>query len=136
MADLGHNSGVQGERLRSFIERIERLEEEKGGLQGDIKEIYAEAKSAGYDTKVMRQVVRLRKMDAADRQEQAALLGTYMRALGDYGSTPLGGAGVTRAAEKLGDALKPGDSMSISTPGGKGVKLSRTPEGKLEVGDV
>jgi uncharacterized protein (UPF0335 family) len=65
---------IQAERLKSLIERIERLEEERAALTGDIREVYAEAKSAGYDTKVMRQIVRLRRMDAADRQEQEALL--------------------------------------------------------------
>ena len=73
---------IQAERLKSLIERIERLEEERGALTGDIREVYAEAKSAGYDTKVMRQIVRLRRMDAADRQEQQALLDVYMRAVG------------------------------------------------------
>ncbi len=73
---------IQAERLKSFIERIERLEEERGALNGDIREVYAEAKSAGYDAKVMRQIVRLRRMDAADRQSQQALLDVYMRAVG------------------------------------------------------
>jgi uncharacterized protein (UPF0335 family) len=73
---------IQAERLKSFIERIERLEEERAALTGDIREVYAEAKSAGYDTKVMRQIVRLRKMDAADRQEQQALLDVYIQAVG------------------------------------------------------
>ncbi len=75
-------SGFAKEHLRSFIERIERLEEEKAALVSDIREVYAEAKVRGFDTKVMRQVVRLRKMDSADRQEQAALLDLYMHALG------------------------------------------------------
>jgi uncharacterized protein (UPF0335 family) len=74
--------GVQAERLKSLIERIERLEEERAATAGDIREVYAEAKSAGYDTKVMRQIVKLRKMDSADRQEQQALLDVYMQAVG------------------------------------------------------
>ena len=74
--------GVAGDRLRSFIERIERLEEEKAALAGDIREVYAEAKANGFDAKIMRQVIRLRKMDAADRQEMDSLLEVYMRALG------------------------------------------------------
>jgi uncharacterized protein (UPF0335 family) len=73
---------IQADRLKSFIERIERLEEERTATSGDIREVYAEAKSAGYDTKVMRQIVRLRKMDAADRQEQEALLDVYLQAIG------------------------------------------------------
>ena len=74
--------GVAGERLRSFLERIERLEEERSGLTADIREVYAEAKGSGFDSKVMRQIVRLRKMDSADRQEQEALLEVYRRAIG------------------------------------------------------
>ncbi len=75
--------GVAAERLRSFIERVERLEEEKKALASDIKDVYAEAKGEGYETKVLRQVVRLRKMDRADRQEQEALLELYLSALGE-----------------------------------------------------
>ncbi|ACI99528.1 DUF2312 domain-containing protein [Rhodospirillum centenum] len=74
--------GIAGDRLRSFIERIERLEEEKKGIQDDIKDIYAEAKGTGFDTKVMRQIIRLRKMEKDDRQELDALLELYMAALG------------------------------------------------------
>jgi uncharacterized protein (UPF0335 family) len=76
------SGGIAADRLRSFLERIERLEEEKAGLTADIREIYAEAKGSGFDTKVMRQIVRLRKMDSADRQEQEALLEVYRRAIG------------------------------------------------------
>ncbi len=75
-------NGVAADRLRSFIERIERLEEEKAGLTADVREVYAEAKSVGFDVKVMRQVVRLRKMDTADRRELEELLDLYMGALG------------------------------------------------------
>ena len=69
-------------RLKSFIERIERLEEEKAGIAADIKEVFAEAKGTGFDVKIMRQVIRLRKMESADRQEQEELLDLYQRALG------------------------------------------------------
>jgi uncharacterized protein (UPF0335 family) len=79
MADVG---GVTGEQLRSLIERIERLEEEKAALAEDIREVYAEAKGNGFDVKVMRQIVRLRKMDSNDRSEMEAVLETYMAALG------------------------------------------------------
>lgn len=68
--------------LRSFIERIERLEEEKKALTADIRDIYSEAKAQGFDSKVMRQVVRLRRMDRHDRMEQEALLDLYLGALG------------------------------------------------------
>ena len=79
MPDVG---GVAGERLRSFIERIERLEEEKAALGNDIREVFAEAKGSGFDVKIMRQILKLRKMEQADRQEQEALLDLYMAALG------------------------------------------------------
>jgi uncharacterized protein (UPF0335 family) len=69
-------------RLRLFIERIERLEEEKKGIADDIRDTYAEAKSTGYDAKIMRQIVRLRKLPLHDRQEMEALLDTYKAALG------------------------------------------------------
>ena len=74
--------GIAGERLRSFIERIERLEEEKRTLAADIKEVYAEAKGTGFDTKTMRQIIRLRRMDKDDLDEQETLLDIYKRALG------------------------------------------------------
>lgn len=73
--------GIAVERLRSLIERIERLEEEKKGIQGDIRDIFAEAKSVGFDVKAMRAVLKLRQMNAADRDEQELILDTYRRAL-------------------------------------------------------
>ena len=79
---MARGGGVAAERLKSFIERIERLEEEKAALASDIREIYSEAKGTGFDTKIMRQIVRLRKMEEADRQEQQAILDTYKKALG------------------------------------------------------
>jgi uncharacterized protein (UPF0335 family) len=75
-------SGFAKEHLKSFIERIERLEEEKAALAADIREVYSEAKGTGFDVKIMRQVVRLRKMETADRQEQDAILDLYLSALG------------------------------------------------------
>ena len=70
------------QQLKSFIERIERLEEEKAALSGDIKDVYNEAKGTGFDVKVMRHVIRLRKQNISERQEMEALLETYMAALG------------------------------------------------------
>lgn len=70
------------ERLRLLLERVERLEEEKKGISDDIKDVYAEAKAVGYDTKVMKQVVRLRKMKPEDRKEMSMILETYLAALG------------------------------------------------------
>jgi uncharacterized protein (UPF0335 family) len=70
------------DQLKSLIERVERLEEEKAALTADIREVYAEAKGTGFDTKIMRQIVRLRKLDTAERQEQDAILDLYRSALG------------------------------------------------------
>jgi uncharacterized protein (UPF0335 family) len=90
MSKIGHN--VAAERLISIVERIEKLEEERKHLQEDIKDIYTEAKSAGYDVKVLRMVIANRKKDQAEWEEQQALLETYMRALGQLADTPLGQA--------------------------------------------
>lgn len=143
MSDVG---GVAGERLKSFIERIERLEEEKAGIANDIKEVYAEAKGSGFDTKIMRQVVRLRKMDQADREEQETLLDVYLSALGMIPSAverdphpdpapapPRGSRALRRAVEDLGTPVpvteaerekgvvaafdRGGTRMSIAVPG-------------------
>ena len=73
---------VSAEQLRLFIERIERLEEDKAGVAADLKAVYAEAKGTGFDTKTMRAIVRLRAMEKAARQEQEALLETYKAAIG------------------------------------------------------
>lgn len=73
--------GVAADQLRLLIERIERLEEDKKAVMEDIKEVYAEAKGEGFDTKVMRQIIRIRKMNHADRQEQEALLELYLNAI-------------------------------------------------------
>ena len=73
---------VAADELRLLIERIERLEEEKKGIADDIKDVYAEAKGVGFDTKVMRQVIRIRKMEKNERQETEAILELYLSALG------------------------------------------------------
>ncbi len=75
-------TGVAGEELKQFIERIERLEEEKKAISDDIKEVFGEMKGRGYDVKVVRQVLRIRKTDRAERQEQEAILDLYLNALG------------------------------------------------------
>ena len=90
MSQIGHNVAV--ERLMSIVERIEKLEEERKALQADIKDIYTEAKSAGYDVKVLRMVIASRKKDQAEWEAQQALLETYMRVLGQLADTPLGQA--------------------------------------------
>lgn len=79
----GSNSAaVTGDEVRSFLERVERLEEEKAGIAGDIKDVFAEAKGRGFDTKILRRLIALRKIDAAERAEQAAVLGLYAEAIG------------------------------------------------------
>ena len=78
MAEVG---GVSTDRLRSFVDRIERLEEEKMALAADIREVYSEAKGAGFDVRVMRQLIRLRKLDKDDRTKMEAILSVYERAL-------------------------------------------------------
>jgi uncharacterized protein (UPF0335 family) len=79
MSDAG---GVARDQLRAFVERIERLEEEKKTISDDIKDVYGEAKAMGYDTKVMRKVVAIRKQDQNERLEHEAILDTYLHALG------------------------------------------------------
>lgn len=78
---MGHNS-IAGEQLQSILERIERLQEQKQALQGDISDIFAEAKSNGFDTKTIREVLKIRKMDAAEWQERTAMLDLYLHAAG------------------------------------------------------
>lgn len=95
-AGIGHN-GIARDQLRSIVERIERLEEERASLASDVKEIYSEAKGNGFDTKIIRQVIRIRKQDAAERQQQEEMLDVYMAALGMLSGTPLGDAAVARA---------------------------------------
>lgn len=81
-ARAGHNSSLSGKEIMSIIERIERITEEKKGLADDIKEIYLEAKGRGYDAKIIRQLIKMRKISEAGRKEQDLLLDTYMMAIG------------------------------------------------------
>lgn len=83
-------------QLKSLVERIERLEEEKATISGDIREVYAEAKSAGFDTKILRKVIALRKKEAAEREEEQSMLDVYLAALGMLAGTPLGDAAMRR----------------------------------------
>jgi len=82
--DLTGN-GVAAEELKQFVERIERLEEDKAGISDDIREVFAELKGRGFDPKIVRRIVKIRKQDAAERQEEEALLELYMDALGMQG---------------------------------------------------
>jgi len=75
-------TSVAADQLKSFVERIERLEEEKQTISDDIKDVYAEAKANGYDVKILRQVIRIRKQDKAEREEMEAILELYLQALG------------------------------------------------------
>jgi len=81
VADVAE-SGVAADELRQFIERVERLEEEKAGIGNDIKEVYAELKGRGFDAKAVREIVRIRRLDHSERTEQASILELYMQALG------------------------------------------------------
>lgn len=82
MAEVGDNSGAEDERLLLLVERIERLEEEKKGISDDIKDVYSEAKAVGYDTKIMRHIVRMRKINPDDRRELRTLIEMYGNYLG------------------------------------------------------
>lgn len=86
MTDVG---GIAADHLRSFIERIERLEEEKAALAADIKDVFAEAKGTGFDVKTMRQIIKIRKMEPHVVEEQETLLDLYKRALGMSDGPPL-----------------------------------------------
>lgn len=98
---IGHNGSLVDpvviERLRGLMERIERREEDKSACSEDIKEIYKEAQSAGFDTAVMRKLITIRKQDAAKAEEMETLLDIYKRALGMLSDTPLGAAALGRA---------------------------------------
>lgn len=98
MSDIGHNSvnTDTAQRLLSIIQRIERLEEERKALGEDVKDIFKEAKSAGYDVPTIRLLIKRRAEDAAKREEREALLETYLTALGQLADTPLGKAAQER----------------------------------------
>ncbi|WP_267355766.1 MULTISPECIES: DUF2312 domain-containing protein [unclassified Methylobacterium] len=81
-SDVSPAEGVAADELKQFIERLERLEEEKAGIMGDIKEVFAELKGRGFDSKAVRTILRIRKQDHSERQEQEAILELYMQALG------------------------------------------------------
>jgi uncharacterized protein (UPF0335 family) len=82
MAKSTRVGGVAVDQLKSIIGRVEKLEEEKSGISADIRDVFAEAKGNGFDVKAIRQIIKLRKMDASEREEQETMLDTYMRALG------------------------------------------------------
>jgi uncharacterized protein (UPF0335 family) len=98
MSDIGHNSAIAEGELRQFIERLERLEEERKGISDDIRDVKAEAKGRGFDVKTINTILKMRKMDEAERQEQEALLELYLNALGQLCDTPLGNAALASRA--------------------------------------
>ena len=103
------SSIVAADELRLLIERVERLEDEKKGIADDIKDVYLEAKSRGFDVRTMREVVKLRKLEKQVRDEREALLDTYKAALGmDYSDTPLGQAALHSALRTTVDAVNAG----------------------------
>ena len=93
---MGDSVSINNNRLADIIDRIEALESDKAEIASDIKEVYAEAKSNGFDPKIIRKVVALRRMDRDKRAEEQALIDTYMAALGQLADTPLGQAAVKR----------------------------------------
>ncbi len=100
------------EVLRSLVERIERLEEEKKALASDIVEVYSEANGSGFDTKILRKVIALRKLDRTERQEQEAILELYMSALGMLADTPLGEAAMRAAVTPSPRARRSAEAVS------------------------
>jgi uncharacterized protein (UPF0335 family) len=99
-AGSGHNS-LDKDRLRSLVERVENLEQEKAELTSDIRDVYREAKGQGFDVRAIRTIIKLRKQDQTERREREDLVAEYMAALGDYASTPLGASAVARASAGL-----------------------------------
>jgi uncharacterized protein (UPF0335 family) len=95
---------VTNNQIKALVERIEKLEEEKAAIADDIKEVYVEAKVNGFDPKIIKKIVALRKQDAAKRAEEQALLAVYMDALGMLADTPLGKAAMDRAKSNPVDA--------------------------------
>ncbi len=115
---------VAGERLKSFVERIEKLEEERTSLGADIREVYSEAKGSGFDVKIMRQVVRLRKMEPAERAEMDELLDLYQQALGMAGGSGLYAVGVEEAAALFNDGATVDEVADV-------LEIGRSEAGKL-----
>lgn len=124
-------NGVDADRLRSLIARVERLEEEKAAIAADIKDVYAEAKSQGYCVKTMRAIVRLRKIEADDRREQEELLELYKGALGMLADLPLGEAAIerdvspVRKATRRMQAARPDGEPTVSINGKGNIPLGQ-----------
>lgn len=102
-AKQGDVAGVSSDQLRSIVERIERLEEEKKAISEDIREVYVEAKGNGFDPKILRKLIAIRKRDRAELDEEETILEIYMRALGMLADTPLGQHAIKSAVAKPDD---------------------------------
>lgn len=101
VAAIGHNSGVIAkDQVKSIIDRVENLEEQKKATTDEIREVYAEAKGNGFDTRALRKTIQIRKLDADVRREQEMILETYMNALGMLSDAPLGQAAIKNATNK------------------------------------
>ena len=98
MSDIGHNSSVSADQLRSIIERVERLDEERKAIADDIKDVLAEAKGAGFNVKIIRKILAMRKQDSEKRATEEAELDLYLAALGMLAGTPLGDAALKARA--------------------------------------
>ncbi len=147
-APKGHNSGpISADRLKSFIERIEKLIEERKAIGGDIRDVFSEAKGVGYDVATMRKVVALRAMDAGDRAEMESLIDVYMHALGDGKRKAVEamqqGAGTREAARTAGIAVGAASQLRTGvhgiangehvheTPNDEHLELTETSDGRL-----
>ena len=117
------SDSVAQDQLRAFVERIERMEEEKKAISDDIKEIYAEAKGNGFDTKVLRQVIRIRKQDRAERLEQEALLELYLAALGMADAPAEDDDELISAAEQFAETMANAGGGSLELPDGSVVEF-------------
>ena len=98
IAPEGHNrvGGIAVDQLKSIIERVEKLQEEKHGITADISEVFLEARANGFDVKAIKQIIKIRSLDASEREEQEAILDTYLHALGMLFDTPLGQAAMAK----------------------------------------
>jgi uncharacterized protein (UPF0335 family) len=136
----GGSIGVATGQLRSLVERIERLEEEKATIAGDIKEVYAEAKANGFDIKILRKVVKLRKFTADERAEEEAMIDLYLHALGMTIAEKVDQTGqgdvdhtiaLADAAKQIVDSVPEGGSVSVTTPAGDGFKINKDDDGNV-----
>ena len=127
---------VAADQLRLLIERIERLEEEKKGIADDIKDVYSEAKSAGFDTKTMREIVKLRKMTPDARREREAMLDTYRAALGMLDGTPLGRWALERLSKPEDEPAEKNEGEEVAAPNAEPEEHEGPSEPELTIDDA